>query len=1617
MTPEVEQELTYVLLIELLSIETQNVLLVHKKVERLVEIGPSDTLIRMAEHTINNIHQTRDTALSIQRQLLCCQKHKNELYYHAEQVEDEQDPTSRTILETPPSPISGPAGYSAAAIGQAVSSSNRTVALVADSNPQVSDIVRTIVAEKLKKSTDKLSLSNTIKILAAGRSTLENELSGDLINEFGSLPERPEECGLDELSDWIKPSFTGRLGKQTSTLVARLMSTKMPGGFGVSAARSYLKGHWGLKEGRQDAVLLSAIMAQPNTRLATEKDARAFLDSIAQKHLTGAGISHEQPAVELAGQVLLDSASLNCVSEHQKDLSRRKLELYARSLNINLRAADKALNSSRKTQENLQVQLDLWNLEHGEFYASGIKPILKPLNVRIYDSFWNWALQDLFKMFYGILLGTLQSTDWDFERQFLHIVNASSPKLLDCMRYLISRCRVEQGSSYATAKKTIEHLLCRCEDGLARLPVFQSAWNSSAPRTIVGAHGKIETIEVPRSPVKKPEQFIDEGAADFGIPYYKQPWSVPLLHVKKRGAFGWEREERMSDAYLESLNRIKNIGVSFHEKNVLLTGAGSGSIGSELLQCLISGGAKVLVTTSNYSAETTQYFQNLYSQCGARGSQMILLPFNQGSQQDIKALIEYIYDSKKGLGWDLDIVIPFAAVSETDRAIDRIDSKSELAHRIMLTNTIRLLGAIKEQKQIRGYQTRPAQVILPLSANHGIFGNDGLYSESKMGLESLFNKWHSEQWGNYLSICGAAIGWTRGTGLMASNDMVAEGIENLGVRTFSQKEMAFNIIGLATPSMINLCQDEPLIADLSGGLDSISNLSRTVDEIRRNVNEVGNIRRVVAEETCIENSHIKNDHAPSIAQAVVLEPRANMLINFPALPDYNAEAGPLASQLKGMIDLEHVVVITGFSELGPYGNSRTRWEMEAHSKFSIEGCMEMSWIMGLIKYHSGTINGKQYSGWVDTKTGETVDDKDVKKRYEKYILEHSGIRIIEPEFWDGNDPHQTDILQEVAIQEDLEPFSASKETAEEFQRKHGHLAEIFEDPASGEWIVRIKKGAILMIPKAVQYGNVVAGQIPTGWTARTYGISDDIVSQVDPITLYTLVCTVEALLSAGITDFYEFYQYIHTSEVGNCIGSGIGGMDSLAEMFKGRYLGRPVQNDILQETFINTVGAWINMLLLSSSGPIKTPVGACATSIESLDSGCELIMSGKAKMCLVGGVDDLSEAVASEFANMKATVNVRDEFDRGRTPKEMSRPMTSSRNGFVEAHGCGLQVITTAELALEMGLPIYAIIAFTGTASDKLGRSIPAPGKGIVGCAAETSTAFPSPLLDINYRRRQFELRRMQINDIWALQLAWMYEEAENMKTTDVMFDVPTYMKEHIHHINQEAQRQEKEAMNSFGNHFWANDNRISPLRGALATWGLTIDDVSVTSFHGTSTIIGDKNEVEAVQQQLKSLGRKKGNMILGVTQKYLTGHPKGAAGAWMLNGCMQMLSSGLVPGNMNADNIDVSLNQFEHVVFPSTSIQTNGIKAFSLTSFGFGQKGAQLIGVHPKYLYATLDEHTYQSYQKRRQLREKKASRYFQNALITNTMFVAKDRPPHPEDPALTALLDRGARITKQSP
>ncbi|CAK4694742.1 unnamed protein product, partial [Aphanomyces euteiches] len=134
-----------------------------------------------------------------------------------------------------------------------------------------------------------------------------------------------------------------------------------------------------------------------------------------------------------------------------------------------------------------------------------------------------------------------------------------------------------------------------------------------------------------------------------------------------------------------------------------------------------------------------------YDEKGVRASKLILFPFNQASSKDRGAHVAHIYEQL-----NLDLVIPFGAISGP--TLSDIDSKSELAHCIMLTDTYRMLGKITDYQGARNTDTRPCFATLPLSPNHGTM---------------------VVCWEHHPTIGGAVIGWTRGTGLMAGNNNVS----------------------------------------------------------------------------------------------------------------------------------------------------------------------------------------------------------------------------------------------------------------------------------------------------------------------------------------------------------------------------------------------------------------------------------------------------------------------------------------------------------------------------------------------------------------------------------------------------------------------------------------------------------------------------------------------------------------------------------------------------------------------------------------------------------------------------------------------------------------------------
>ncbi|KAJ3041629.1 3-oxoacyl-[acyl-carrier-protein] synthase [Rhizophlyctis rosea] len=1648
-----QQQLGYVLLIELLAhqfaspvrwIETQDRLFSEYHVERLIEVGPSPVLCGMATRTLKIKYEAYDDAVTHQRVQLCTSKDRKDIYYDFEDAPVEEEAPAADAVPAAAAPAAA-APVAAAPVAQAAGP-------VADEPVTAQEVLLVLIAQKLKKPLAEVPLAKSIKDLVGGKSTLQNEILGDLAAEFGNvLADKAEELPLSEVSAALQQAHSGSLGKTSSGLVNKLVASKMPAGFGMGQVKSYLSSTYGLGPKRIEGALLHGVTVEPPARLGSEADGKAWLDATAKSYAAKVGVTLGGGAAAAAGGgaaggavVTINSEEFNKFKLDTEILIRQQLELAAKYLGVDLLEGARLAATEKEGRDALQTDLDLWLEEHGDFYAQGIKPSFTKLKARVFDSHWNWARQDALQLYYDIVFGRITDVDRELMNQCVHLMNrAEDPEsLITFMEYYITNCPEAKNENYARVKTLGKVLLDNCKEALKTEPVYKNlAYRPTRPKTTITEKGDLvykeerrtasnmkdyvkemragsELTKLPDSAfmLSKFEQLralidaskdIDAEArtnienifADIknALPthghsgFAQQGEKLPYVFLKRRDAKDpqhWEPDTTFTNQYLDVLAQIAADGISFKDRHVLITGCGKDSIGVEVLKALLSGGARVIVTTSRFSKSVTEYYRSIYERHGSKGSRLVVVPFNGGSLQDTKALINYVYDKdpKNGLGWDLDFVIPFAAIPEQGREIDGIDSKSELAHRIMLTNLLRLLGEIKQKKQTFGYDTRPAAVMLPMSPNHGTFGYDGLYGESKIGLETLLNRYHAESWSNYLTIIGAVIGWTRGTGLMSANNIVSEGIESLGARTFSTHEMAFNLIGLFHPDIVKLSGSDPIVADLNGGLHFVAKLNDISSKLRKDLLETSEVRRAVAHEAALDQKVLRG---PVKEETVTVTPRANMRFDFPEL-----KAQKL-THLRGVLDLEKVVVITGFGEVGPFGGSRTRWEMEAYGEFSLEGCIEMAWIMGFIKFHNGPLKKMpNYSGWIDVQTQEPVKDYEIKAKYEKKILEHTGIRMIEPELFNGYNPEKKQFMQEVALISDMAPLEVSKEDADAFKRFHGEGAVI--EKRGEQFFVRLQKGATLWVPKALRFDRLVAGQIPTGWDAKRYGVPDDIVSQVDPITLYTLVSTVEALITSGVTDPYEFYQYVHVSEVGNTAGGGMGGMRAMSKIFRERMLEKPVQADILQESFINTMPAWINMLLLSSSGPIKTPVGACATAAESVEIAVDTLLSGKAKVVICGGYDDFQEEGSQEFANMKATSNSLDELARGREPRDMCRPATDTRAGFMESQGAGIHVLMTADLAIKMGVPVRGIIACTNTATDKNGRSVPAPGQGILTTAKELKTKHRTPLLNFEFRVKQLKREREHIKSWLAKEYEALADEVEALRAAGEVVD-EDFVQERTAFIEKEGKRKEKAALSTWSHDWWKNDANISPLRGALATFGLTIDDLGVASFHGTGTKANDYNESSVLNQQMAHLGRTPGNVIPSIFQKHLTGHPKGAAAAWMLNGVLQVLETGIIPGNRNLDNVEDRLAKFKYILYPSRTIQTDGVKAGLLKSFGFGQAGGEILLVHPDYLFAALEENEFKAYVEKRERRQLASYRYFHETLTGSAPFVrVKNAAPY---------------------
>ena len=728
----------------------------------------------------------------------------------------------------------------------------------------------------------------------------------------------------------------------------------------------------------------------------------------------------------------------------------------------------------------------------------------------------------------------------------------------------------------------------------------------------------------------------------------------------------------------------------YSDEIAVVTGASKGSIAASVAAQLLAGGATVIATTSKLDDDRLAFYRALYRDSARFGATLWVVPANMASYSDIDALVGWIGGAQtESLGpqsihikdaQNPTLLFPFAA-PRVAGDLSEAGARSEMEMKVLLWAVQRLIGGLSAIGADHDIASR-LHVVLPGSPNRGMFGGDGAYGEAKSALDAVVSRWKAESsWAQRVSLAHALIGWTRGTGLMGHNDAIVGAVEEAGVTTYSTEQMASMLLALCDVESKVAAAREPLQVDLTGGLGDAG-----ID--------LADLAARAREQATGEPAPDAADDAATIA-ALPSPPRGFTPAPPPAWEDLD-------------IDPADLVVIVGGAELGPYGSSRTRYEMEVDNELSAAGVLELAWTTGLIKWEDDP-----QPGWYDSRTGELVDESELVERYHDTVVQRCGIR----EFVDDGaiDPdHASPLLVSVFLDKDFSFVVSSEADARAFVRFDPEHTIATPVPDGTDWQVTRKAGTEIRVPRKTTLSRTVGAQIPTGFDPTVWGISADMATSIDRVALWNIVATVDAFLSAGFSPA-ELMRWVHPSLVASTQGTGMGGMTSMQTMYHGNLLGRNKPNDILQEVLPNVVAAHVVQSYIGSYGAMIHPVGACATAAVSVEEGVDKIRLGKAELVVAGGFDDLTLEAIIGFGDMAATADTEMMRAKGISDSKFSRANDRRRLGFVESQGGGTILLARGDLALKMGLPVLAVVAYAQSFADGVHTSIPAPGIGALG--------------------------------------------------------------------------------------------------------------------------------------------------------------------------------------------------------------------------------------------------------------------------------------------------------------
>jgi 3-oxoacyl-[acyl-carrier-protein] synthase II len=231
--------------------------------------------------------------------------------------------------------------------------------------------------------------------------------------------------------------------------------------------------------------------------------------------------------------------------------------------------------------------------------------------------------------------------------------------------------------------------------------------------------------------------------------------------------------------------------------------------------------------------------------------------------------------------------------------------------------------------------------------------------------------------------------------------------------------------------------------------------------------------------------------------------------------------------------------------------------------------------------------------------------------------------------------------------------------------------------------------------------------------------------RMDRFSQFAVAAATQALQDSNLT-----INDRNRDRIGVIIGTGIGGMTTLAEQFQLYCERGPSRvSPFLVPMMIPDTAAAMTAINLGVRGPNMAVVSACASGTNAVGEAAEIIRRGHADAMLAGGSEAVIVTIAMAGLTVMGALSCRND-----EPERASRPFDLNRDGFVMGEGAAMVMLESLEHAQARGAHILAEVSGYGATNDAYHVSAPAEnGAGAALCMKNALDDADLGVTDIHY--------------------------------------------------------------------------------------------------------------------------------------------------------------------------------------------------------------------------------------------------------------------------------------------